>query len=389
VRIASVDAYRGFVMVLVLAEVFSSCLVSAAVPASGLWRLVCAQQSHAAWAGVSLHDIIQPSFYFLVGVSLVLSTSRQQSLGLTDSAFYRRTMTRSMLLIVLGMALVSAHPRRWQWNFIDTLTQIGLAYPFLTITAHRPRRDWFIVGGVILIGYWFWFAWSPLPPVSFDYAAAAVPSDWLHANALTGFAAHWQKNSNPAAAFDRWFLNVFPQASPHTGYDSGLTTLNFIPSIATMILGLFAGDVLLSARRPAEKMRWFAVGGVLLAAAGWLLDAFGICPLVKAIWTPSWVLFSGGLCFLLLAAFYAVADLRGYAQLMFPLKVVGVNSIVAYCIYHLYPAFAFHSFERLVGSHSFDVLGVPYHPMLYGAVVFTAYWLALYVLYGLRVFVRA
>jgi heparan-alpha-glucosaminide N-acetyltransferase len=387
VRLASVDAFRGFVMLLMLAEVLRSCAVSAALVDSHFWRSICQQQTHASWVGASLHDLIAPSFYFLVGVALLLSMRRRLSSGQAISRMSRHTIVRSLALVVLGMALFSVHLRRWVWWFDDTLTQIGLGYPFLFLIAVRPKRDWWIFLSAILVGYWLWFALSPVPASDFNYANVGVSPEWLNAHGLTGFPAHWQKNSNAAFEFDRWFLNLFPSPKPY-GTASGLTTLNFIPSIGTMILGLVGGEVLRSARLPWQKVRRLCIIGLLLVSVGWMLGVLGVCPVVKAIWTPSWVLFSGGWCFLFLAAFHALVDLGGYTRVVFPLTVIGMNSIVAYSMSHLYPALAFNSLRGLMGNTMFTFLGEAYEPFLYGCCILIAYWLVLFLLYRRRIFVR-
>jgi len=386
-RIASVDAYRGFVMFLMLAEILRSCAVAASL-SSPLWSAVCAQQTHAAWVGVSLHDLIQPSFYFIVGMGLVFSLRRRRSAGQSRGTVLRHTIGRSLLLIVLGMAVVSVHPREWTWVFTDTLTQIGLAYPFLFLIALRTRRLWYAALAGILVGYWLWFALTPLPPADFDYAAAGVPPDWLATYGLSGFQVHWQKNSNVAVGFDRWFLNLFPRNVSYTGDWTGLATLNFIPSIGTMILGLLAGTLISGDRSPLQKLSVMGVAGTVLLCAGWTLGAIGVCPVVKAIWTPSWVLFSGGWCFLLLFLFYAIVDVGGFTRAAFALIVIGANSIVAYCMSHAYPALAFNALRRIVGSQPFRILGDAYEPFLYGVAILSGYWFVLYVLYRRRILVR-
>ncbi len=387
-RIAAVDAYRGLVMLLMLAEVLRSCAVAESLPGSVLWTTICQQQTHSAWVGASLHDLIQPSFYFLVGIGLFFSMRRRLSSGATPGVITAHVAMRSAILVVLGMLLVSLHPRQWRWWFDDTLTQIGFAYPFLYMIARRPKRDWWIALVAILIGYWLWFAVAPLPSADFDYSAVSVPPGWIEAHGLTGFAAHWQIGTNPAAVFDRWFVNLFPVDDPFVGELNGLTTLNFIPTIATMILGLFAASALGRTLSPGSRIRHFLTVGTLVALLGWVLGALGVCPVVKPIWTPSWVLFSGGLCYLLLAVFYAAFDVAALARVALPLRVIGTNSIVAYAMSHVYPAFSFNALRHVFGARVFEALGTAYQPALYGCAVLAAYWLMLYVLYRRHIFVR-
>src|SRR5205823_4714649 len=155
-----------------------------------------------------------------------------------------------------------------------------------------------------------------------------VPANWPHL--MSGFQAHWNKNSNLASAFDSWFLDLFPRVNHHDYNGGGYTTLNFVPTLATMILGLIAGGVFRSPRTPSSKVKWLLIAGVIALTAGITVGAMGVCPIVKRIWTPSWVLFSGGWCLLLMAAFYVVIDLWNARRWAFPLAVIGLNSIGAY-----------------------------------------------------------
>jgi heparan-alpha-glucosaminide N-acetyltransferase len=386
-RLASLDAYRGFVMLLMMAEVLKLCAVSAALPDSGFWKFLCYQQSHVEWVGCSLHDLIQPSFSFLVGVVLPFSIAKRLSSGQTFRATALHAVIRSFILIMLGIAILSVHPKHVIWKFEDTLTQIGLCYFPLFLLAHRSPREWWLVFAVILFGYWMAFALYPLPGPDFDYAKVGVSAEWLKEHGLTGFAAHWQKNSNIALAFDNWFLPLFPGNYPYIS-SKGLATLNFVPLMATMILGLVAGDVLRSGRDPLAKIRWFLITGGALLTAGWLMGVLGVCPVVKSIWTPSWVLFSGGLCLLFLTTFYAVVDIWGKKRVAFPLIVIGLNSIVAYCLTHVFRAFAFNSLRRIFGAGVFSVFGDAYYPLIYGLAVLVCLWLVLFIMYQRKLFVR-
>lgn len=388
-RLASIDAYRGLVMLLMMAEVLSFCAVSQALPDSGFWKFLCHHQSHVAWVGCSLHDLIQPGFSFLVGVVLPFSIARRRSRGATLAAMARHAAIRSFVLIILGLVLgsLSTLPRRLNWDFGDTLAQIGLGYGVLFLLGLCRPRCWWTALAVVLVGYWLFFALYPLPGPDFDYAQVGVAKEWLAEHGLKGFAAHWQINSNPAAAFDIWFLNLFPREAPYVSY-KGLTTLNFVPLLGTMILGLIAGDVLRSDRPSWAKARWLAVAGVAGLGSGWILGAWGVCPVVKSIWTPSWVLFSGGWCFLFLAGAYVLVDIWGQRKLVIPLIVVGLNSIVAYCLTRVFQGLAFNSFRRLFGWETFKVFGDAFEPLFYGAVVLAFLWLVLFVMYRLKIFVR-
>lgn len=151
----------------------------------------------------------------------------------------------------------------------------------------------------------------------FDYERVGVSQLWLQEHGLSGFEAHWQKNSNVAWAFDVWLLNLYPRADPFVGFPKGMTTLNFVPTLATMILGLIAGRLLQSDSSPWSKFRWLVLAGAVGLASGWGLSP-DLCPLVKAIWTPSWILFSGGWCFLFLSCSFLLVDWWGYTRLAFP-----------------------------------------------------------------------
>ena len=378
-------------MTLMLAEVLRFCAVSDALPESRWWSFLCSQQSHAAWAGCTLHDLIQPSFVFLVGVVLPFSLARRALSGQSPRQIFGHATVRSLALIGLGLFLTGIHPRRPVWSFIDTLVQIGLGYPVLFWLARYPPRTRWIAVAVILVGYWLAFALYPLPGPAFDYAQVGVSDQWLQRFGMTGFSAHWEKNSNLAWACDVWFLNLLPQPKPFWGQTNGLCTLNFVPQLGTMLLGLWAGEILRSDRSTTQKVQWLAGAGIVGLVSGQLLEWLGVCPIVKAIWTPSWVLFSGGWCLLLLALFHVSLDRRTTPLgqwLIFPFVVVGSNSIIAYAISHLFPTLAWNSVRRVTGPGIFRVFGDAYEPLLYGAVILIGYWLVLFGLYERKLFLR-
>lgn len=385
-RVASIDGYRGLVMLLMMGEVLEFRQVANALPNSRVWAFLAQHQTHVPWIGCTLHDMIQPSFSFLVGVALPFSLARRTAEG---QPAWRRTLHafgRALLLVLLGVFLRSVGGRQTYWTFEDTLTQIGLGYGFLYLLSLRSIRVQSIALAVILLGYWLAFAVYPLPGADFDWAKAGVRPDSV--GQLTGFAAHWSKNTNFAWAFDTWFMNLFPREHAFTNNGGGYSTLSFIPTLATMILGLLAGQVLRSDRKPLVKVGLLTLAGLIGLGAGWGLGELGVCPIVKRIWTPSWVLFSGGWCFLLLAAFYLIMDLAKLRAWAIWLVVVGMNSIAAYLIAHLFAGFIGEALSRHLGHDFFALAGKAYQPLLHGAAILLIEWLILLWMYRRKVFVR-
>ena len=200
-RLTSIDAYRGFVMFLMMAEVLHFAAVSKSLPESSLWKWLALHQSHVAWVGCTLHDLIQPSFSFLVGVALPFSMESRRFLGQSPARRWAHAIWRSLALILLGVFLRSVGRNQTYWTFEDTLSQIGLGYLFLFGLGGRSARVQWAAVIVLLIGYWWAFVSYPLPGKDFDYASVGVPAEWPeHA---TGLAAHFNKNSNLAWAGDQ------------------------------------------------------------------------------------------------------------------------------------------------------------------------------------------
>lgn len=378
-RLVSIDAYRGLVMLLMMAEVLHLSRIANAFPDNEAWGFLAHHQTHAewrtawAWAGCTLHDLIQPSFSFLVGVALPFSLARRSAEGQPQWKRTAHAFWRALILVLLGVFLRSTGKPQTYWTFEDTLSQIGLGYGFLYLLALRSTLVQGIALAVILIGYWVAFAWYPAPEAG---------------RYFSGFESHWDHNTNAAWAFDTWFLNLFPRERPFTGNGGGYATLSFIPTLGTMILGLFAGRWLRSELTTGQKMMRLLIAGAVCLAAGWGLDAAGVSPNVKKIWTPSWVLFSGGWAFLFLAFFYLVMDLwrlRGWA---FVLVVVGMNSIAAYLIAHLFDDFIAKALPRHLGANLFNAAGKDYEPLLHGAAVLLVEWLLLWWMYRRKIFLR-
>jgi predicted acyltransferase len=338
------------------------------------------------WQGCSLHDLIQPAFSFLVGAALPFSIAARQGRGQAFGKQLGHAVWRSVALIFLGIFLRSLERPQTYWTFEDTLTQIGLGYTALFLLAFTSIRVQAAAFVVLLVGFWAAFALYPLPDPGFDYTQVGVRAGWPHL--YGGFLAHFNKNSNLSWAFDVWFLNLFPRQSPFQFNGGGWSTLSFIPTLATMMLGLWAGEWLKTARTTTEHLKGLVAAGVALAFAGLLFQWLHICPIVKRIWTSSYTLYSGGLVILMLAGFHAAIEWKGWRRWAFPLLVIGANSIAIYVMSWTIEHFVASALTRHLGAGVFQVAGAPFEPVLRGAGVLVVFWLILYWMYRRKIFLR-
>ena len=392
-RLASVDVYRGFVMFLMMAEVLHLAGVAKAHPEVKLWQHLAHHQEHVAWVGCTLHDMIQPSFSFLVGVALPFSIASRLGRGQSKGRLAAHAFWRALVLAALGIFLRSRGRSLTNFTFEDTLTQIGLGYGFLFLLGLRSVKVQIVAFVLIVVGYWAAFT-CYTPPAGFSAATVGVPADF-EGNAV-GLAAHWNKNANLAWKADTWFLNLFPREKPFLYNGGGYATLSFIPTLATMVLGLLAGGILRKELPAWQKVAILLAAGVVALGTGWGLGVSGLCPVVKRIWTPSWVLYSGGWCFIMLATFYTVVDLARLRPAFFPFMVIGMNSIAAYVLSGTFEGFVDSSFNTHQGlllntplGRQLAALPPPgYGSLIHNALVLFVLWLVLLWMYRRGIFLK-
>jgi heparan-alpha-glucosaminide N-acetyltransferase len=384
-RLISLDAFRGAIMLLMASSGFGIPQIAVSFQGSAAWRFLGYQFEHAEWAGCSLWDLIQPAFMFMVGVALPWSIANRKARGQGFGQMFGHALLRALFLVLLAVFLTSAWSKQTNWVFTNVLAQVGLGYPFLFLLAFmRPRTQWLAAFGILIL-YWLAFALYPLPPLNFDWKSVAVPDVWPH---LTGFAAHWEKNANFAASFDLWFLNLFPRESAFAYSPGGYQTLNFVPSLATMIFGMIAGRLLRSESAIASKLKQLVIAGVAGILIGKAIEFTGLCPIVKRIWTPGWAIYSSGLVTLLLAGFVALIDWCGWKRWAFPLVVAGLNPITLYCMWQLLGGFISDNLKIHMGQRIFECTGTIYAPLLERIAILLVFWLILLWMYRRKLFLR-
>src|SRR6202790_5292567 len=182
-RNVSMDAYRGFVMLLMMAEVSQLSRVAAASRGSLFWKILAFNQTHVQWFGCSLHDTIQPGFSFLVGVALPYSIASRMAKGARFTELFWHALWRSLVLVALGVFLRSLDISMTYFTFEDTLSQIGFGYPFLFLvgfySSKTGRTKWVWAAlCLILVGYWLAWAAYPSAPANFDWPSVGVPATW-------------------------------------------------------------------------------------------------------------------------------------------------------------------------------------------------------------------
>lgn len=442
VRLISIDAFRGLTMLLLIPDVFGGFSfheMARRFPDSAIWSSLSSMFNHAQWSGATIWDLIMPAFVFIVGVSIPYSYTVRKQHGDSDKQIFFHALLRAFTLIILGVTLLTPIQTMadFLWPFLilalglpvpafifrilridfqkrhrlinavwlgsilsfstirlflefdripgfhlgNILSQIGLSYVFAFLLVNRIRVMQGLTAATILAIYWFAFLLYPPPSIGFDLATVGVlPSDETY----IGYFAHWNKNTNLAAAFDLWFLNLFPRPEPFLFNSHGYQTLNFIPTIVSMIFGVMVGEYLQS-KRPRTELRngLFAASG--LAILGGVLGGWLLCPVVKSIWTPSWVLFSTGCILTIFAFLYHVIDVQNRRRWTFPLVVAGRNPLLLYILALNYRWWVLAPLRHTVGL---SLSTVSWAPVLESVICGFSLWLLALALYRFKIFIR-
>ncbi len=393
----SLDAYRGFIMIAMASSGLGFPQVAQTILGADAWEcfgrdvtqilkpvysFLGYEFDHAAWVGCSFWDLIQPSFMFMVGVAMPYSLAGRQARGESKLRQTVHVIYRAVLLTLLGVFLSSNGAKHTDFTFVNVLSQIGLGYAFVYLLAGRGWKVQIGTLAAVLVGYWLLFALWPIS--QFDLTRLSVEAATKEPAAFEGFFAHWNKNANAASVFDDWFLNLFPQGKHFDFNKGGYQTLNFIPSMGTMIFGLMAGEWLRTRRKLSEKFFGLLVAGLVLLVIGTVLGVT-LCPLVKRIWTPSWAVFSTGWTLLLLAGFFWIIDVQGWRRWSLPLIVVGMNSIAMYLMSQLMRGWTRETFKTHLGQGIFEGT---FGPTWERIAILAVFWLICLWMYRQKIFVR-
>jgi predicted acyltransferase len=309
-RVISVDALRGFDMLWIIGgQKIVQSLDTACPSTTTQW--LSSQVEHAEWFGFTFYDIIMPLFLYLVGVAMVFSFTKRLAMNHSKSALWKHILIRVLWLWILGM-MVQGKLLTYDISKIkfysNTLQAIAAGYVIASVLVlYLPKVKQIAATIGLLLVYWAVFALIPVPGLG---AGICTP------------------DGNVAIYIDKFILGPFQDG---TTYSWLLSSLNFG---ATTMLGVFTGYLLQSENSQKTKLFALLVAGASLIVAGKIWEIWH--PLVKHLWTGSFVLFSGGICLLLLAGFYYLIEIRGHRRWSSMFIVIGANAIVAYVASHIF-----------------------------------------------------
>jgi predicted acyltransferase len=360
-RIVSLDALRGFDMFWIIGG-DAICRTLPAIKDAPWTRLFARQFEYSPWAGFTFYDLIFPLFLFINGAVFPFSLAKRVKEGESKKRFCFHIIKRSLGLILLGLianGVLEFDFANMRWTGV--LQRIGLCYFLVSIlvlnTKWRTQVGIFV--GILLL-YWALMMLVPVPNFG---TGNLTPEGCLH------------------SYIDQ---KVLPGRINSELYGSGdsFGVISTLTAACSLLLGVFAGTWLRSNRSGRKKTLGLVVGGILCLGLGYLWGM--VFPIIKHIWTSSYMLWAGGWCLLLMAVFYWVIDVKGRSRWAFFFVVIGTNAILIYVGQEIV------DFDKIA---TFFLSGVAHHAGVFGLVLLpvgalAAKWLVLKFLCRHRIFFK-
>ena len=359
-RIMSIDALRGFDMFWIIGgwSIFRSLHEIFDNPTT---QWINKQLSHVRWEGFRPWDLIMPLFLFVVGVVMPFAFNKRLAAGQSKKRLYLHVIMRTVILFVLGM-VAQGHLLEYDLSklhfFSNTLQAIAAGYLISAIILLNLRLVWQIVTtAVLLLLFWALMMLIPVP----GHSAGMLEPD-----------------VNLAIYLDRLILGGFIDGTdpPYTWILSGMAFA------CTVMLGVMAGHLLRSEKSGGAKVLWLAGMGVGSLALGHIWCIW--FPIIKHLWTSSFVLYSAGWCYLLLALFYLVIDFWGFKKWAFGFVVIGMNAIAVYMVTRVFNF-------RHIGDIFVDGLDKyvgNWNAFIHAVAAFAVIWLIMWWMYRKRSFIK-
>jgi predicted acyltransferase len=363
-RLVSLDALRGFDMLWISGG--EGLIVSlAALTGWPILKWAGIQMEHVEWEGFHFYDMIFPLFLFIAGVSMPFSILKRKQRGESMKKIYVHVFQRMIFLVLLGLIYNGILRLNFEnQRYASVLARIGLAWFFAALivlnTSVKGQIYWF---AGILLAYWAVMKLIPVP----GFGAGVLTPE-----------------GNLGAFIDQKML---PGRFCCYTYGDNEGLISTFPAICTALMGTFAGHFLISEKNGRGGLR----KGLLLLIAGLVSLALGKLwslnfPIIKNLWTSTFVLYAGGWSLVLLAVFYLVIDVWGFKKWAFPFVVIGLNSITIYMLNS-----GIISFERM-SRYFFGGLAGLFSETVQEVILATGFilcmWTFLYILYRNKIFLK-
>ena len=362
-RLHSLDALRGFDMFWIMGGggIFIGLASLTGWPILNWWA---EQLEHVPWHGFHFYDMIFPLFLFIAGISFPFSLEKRKANNDSRNSIYRHVLSRGLILVLLGILYNNGIKFNFDGlRYGSVLGRIGLAWMFAALifmnTKLSFRIVWFLC---ILLGYWLLLVLFP----AHDLGSTDI----------------YSQEGNLASFIDR---NIMPGRLYLGNHDpEGL--FSTLPAIGTALLGMFAGEFMLSEYlndKPMKKVLFLVLAAVALMITGKVWNI--TFPINKNLWTSSFVCFVGGLSLLLFSIFYLIIDVWKYKKWAFFFVVIGLNPITIYLTGRIVN---FRSAEKFFFGGFTSILPEAWAPLINAVGITAIAWVFLYILYKKKIFLK-
>lgn len=356
-RLLSLDFFRGLTMFLLIAEftAFFEHLVEP--PLEGSWIYAIGMQfHHHPWNGLRFWDLIQPFFMFIVGVAIPFSVRNRRKRGQTEAQIRRHVFQRALLLLLFGWWLYCIGPGHIVFRFQNVLAQLSVTYLLAYLVMDQPAR--------IQIG--------------FSFLLIIITEILYRTFPVEGFNHPFTPSEN----FGTW-LDLQYGGANLSGH---WVSFNAIPTTAHTIWGVLAGQLLMSDRPAAKKLRILLIAGLIGVVAGYALNP--ITPIIKRICTSSFILASGGWTLLALALSYWLIDMKGWNRGVLFFAIVGMNPLFIYLFAHVGGAGLIRDIVEPMTHSLLGWLGEVPMELITSLIALFFLWYLCYWLYKRKIFFR-
>lgn len=356
-RLASLDALRGFDMLWIIGGVEILKGLAKVINRPGFDKFLV-QFEHVPWQGLHFYDLIWPLFFFIMGAAIPLSVAKRRARGCSDRILLLHAVKRALIMFLLGTVTQGNLLLFDMYKFhpcYSVLHGLAAGYLIATIIVLELKPKWFIptIAG-FLLAYWAMVMLIPVPGVG---AGVLTPQ------------------GNAAAYVDHLILGRFQ-------YGDNTWFLSYPAFASSVLLGVLAGQVFLSSSAVRLKIYGLLAAGVASLGLGLLWSLW--FPVIKLMWTSSYVLVSGGFSFLATALFYGVIDVWGYRRWAFGFVVIGMNSIA---VYFATMMFDFRRVGDVFVGHLLPRIG-QWATLVEASAAFVIVWLALYWMFCKKEFIK-